>query len=221
MISPKPEARKLEIDLRIRVAELEKDLLRCRGEKAEAEIAVQYLAQLNATNAAKALREEKFDVQIAILKTQLDQAIQEKEKLQSQLTLINNVFLSFATSQGKSSDSVKIRATRPAEDLINLVDASEESGTLVDEPLKVIDPKRKDHENVPAESITSDTTDSRYIVHFNKSPSKTKKNQTGYREGDNTDKVNQVFLIDEQHAECIQGPRSGWEIPRRLSGFKQ
>ena len=41
------------LDLRIQYAMLEKDLEHCLKEKAEAEIAVQYLAQLNSTTALK------------------------------------------------------------------------------------------------------------------------------------------------------------------------
>lgn len=123
------------VDPRIRIAVLEKELEHYQTGKAEAEIAVQYLASLNAKGIANGANGAIEDKQITKLKAQLAQAGKEKEafeaKLENALAIITTMLTSKTMTSvlNPPSKSNKFE-TGPApgalvqdDDLIDLVDA--------------------------------------------------------------------------------------------------
>lgn len=171
---------KTEMDLRVRISELEKDLERCSGEKAEAEISVQHLAY---RNALQTLNQDKPDANITVLKLKLEHEREEKTKLQAQLDMASKLILSFAalqvnaSAQVHASPSTGICNTNKATDLINLDDACDDSGTLLDEL-----PKPGEGENSDiTEPFISDSADSQYIVRFKRKVTKDADNASSSR----------------------------------------
>lgn len=126
------------VDPHIRIAVLEKELEHCQTGKAEAEIAVQYLASLNAKGAANGTNGANGDKLITRLKEQLAQAGKEKEALKAKLenalalstTILTSKTITSVLNPASKSNKVE---TSPApgalvqdEDLIDLVGAPKE-----------------------------------------------------------------------------------------------
>lgn len=129
---------KMNADLQIRVAVLEKELQHCYGEKAEAEIAVQYLATLNATSVMRGVKVDTPEQEIVNLKRKLQKANEEKIKLKNKLI---SALATLSSFKGDSTSGIKIphagnahvsKVTTQCENLIDLLDSSSVStGTSV------------------------------------------------------------------------------------------
>lgn len=177
------------VDLVTRLAVLEKELEHCHAEKAEAEIAVQYLAHLNASNAAKQETPQQTEKQIINLKKKLLRTKEDKQKLQARLekALSRIVFLlSAPSSQCKpiiTSDQASTSQTLGTKkaaietgDLIDLLGPDSNSTDVkAKQALTLLDRSCDDlSDNAEAsqswhtasELFTSDSSDSSYIFRF-------------------------------------------------------
>ena len=177
------------VDPYTRIAVLEKELENCQTGKAEAEIAIQYLAILNGKGATKG---GNGDEQITKLKQQLEQAAKEKDafeaKLENALAIITTILTSKTLNPVLHSASTTNTfeagpgsgMTAHIEDLIDLAgaskgfDSSSTSGndaTLLDQSSNDFSQDEDGAQSTgqAKQSLTSELTDCEnepYIHHF-------------------------------------------------------
>lgn len=135
---PTPPLETPDTDQSIRIALLEKELQQCKVGKAEAEIAVQYLASLSAKSVRHGGTEEE---QISKLQQQLAQIEKEKQSLAAKLENALEIITTMLTFRSKSlanHATSTIKSSKPsnlpikAGDLIDLLGAAGDSDdTLV------------------------------------------------------------------------------------------
>ena len=159
----------------VRIATLEKDLEYCRIGKAEAEIAVQYLAQFSALKLPQSTQAPKTDKATAALKKKLVQANKEKKILRGRLKRANTLLSTLIATKGSSFKHLNSECLIDASDPSLFSSVTSENTTLLDKSDNDSDDRSEDGEVSPvlegsstaATSSLSNVSDS-YIVRFRK-----------------------------------------------------